>query len=222
MESLKTHPYYLLLFYTVRVGFQLVVLGIFDNSDIDATVGTSQVLSYSVCTALYSAIGPYTDYLETLLVLFDALLLTLAFVPLLKQSIAMYKVTGRRWEPNRYMSMIVKEGLAYFFMNLLSMVVVVVNGDPLLPIWFLIGASLQTIIMYPTIPRFVISMRELFDKDSRGRLEGIDSAFGISSRSGNVSGRDHSITEIVFVDGTSHPDEEGGETIHVEVRGNDT
>jgi len=69
------------------------------------------------------------------------------------------------------------------------------------------------------MPRFVISMRELFDKDSRGRLEGLDSAFGISSRSGNFTGRDTSVSEIGFAGVGSHSGEQD-EQIQLEVRGN--
>ena len=75
--------------------------------------------------------------------------------------------------------------------------------------------------MFPMMPRFVIKMRELYDKDSRGRLEGIDSAFGISSRSGDVAGRDHFVSGIAFAGVDSRPGEEGGEEIQLEDRGND-
>jgi len=78
-----------------------------------------------------------------------------------------------------------------------------------------------TISMFPMVPRFVIRMRELFDEDSRGRLEGVDSAFGISSSSGNVAGQDTSVSEIGFADTNDHPGEESGEEIQLEVRGDD-
>jgi hypothetical protein len=75
--------------------------------------------------------------------------------------------------------------------------------------------------MFPIMPQFVISMRELFDKGSLGRLEGIDSAFGISSCCGDVAGRDHSVSGIAFAGVSSRPGEEGGEEIQLDDRGND-
>ena len=43
-----------------------------------------------------------------------------------------------------------------------------------LPVSFMLLASMM--------PRFVISMRELYDRDIHGRWEGIDSAFGVLSQ----------------------------------------
>jgi len=215
----------LLLCYTVRAVLQLVIVAIFYNPDIDAIVATSQVLDYSFCTEVDAVIGPYMKYVVTWPNFFDLLLLILALIPPVKESIAMYKGTGR-WEPNRYMSLIVKEGVAYLFLNLLNNIpvsIINVDTNPVSPVWYLIFQFSYTITMYPIFPRFVIGMRELFDKDSRGRLEGIDSAFGISSHSWNVAGRDHSVSGIAFVGASSHLGEEGGEEIQVEaVRGNES
>ena len=86
-------------------------------------VGTSQVLDYSFCTEVYPVIGPYLKYVVIWPILFDVLLLILALIPLVKESNAMYKATGR-WEPNRYMSLIVKEGVAYLFLYVVHSVLV--------------------------------------------------------------------------------------------------
>ena len=40
-------------------------------------------------------------------------LLTLAIIPTLKQSLDMYKAT-KKWEPNRYMKLLVRDGILYF------------------------------------------------------------------------------------------------------------
>ena len=40
------------------------------------------------------------------------------------------------------------------------------------------------------MPRFIISVRELYDRDLRGRRQGIDTGFGVSSQpisSGNAT-----------------------------------
>ena len=48
------------------------------------------------------------------------------------------------------------------------------------------------------MPRFIISVRELYDRDLRGRRQGIDAGFGVSSQyvsSGNVA-----VSTIRFAD----------------------
>jgi len=163
-------------------------------------------------------------YVVTWTTLFDLLLLTLALVPLVKQSIATYKAT-RRWEPNRYMSLVVNQVVAYLFANLLNNIPqAIFNGDdPYDPVWFLMFNFFFVITMFPLAPRFVISMRELFDKDSRrGRLQGVDNVFAISAHSGSVARRDHSVSGMAFTGGSSEPGEaQGADEIQLEVRGND-
>jgi len=223
----------LLLGYMVRVVSNLILTAVIFNPYTDATVVDIRVpvLHYSACIEIYPRIGPYVIYAGSWSIIFDVVLLILALVPSVQQSIAMYQTT-KRWEPNRYISLIIKEGVAYYIcLNFLDNIPNVVatldnlNGDHwhLNPVgWFMIEFFYNT-SMFPIVPRFVISMRELFDKDSRGQLEGIDSAFGISSRSGNVAGLDTSVSGIPVADGISHPGEEGGEEIQLEVvRGNDS
>lgn len=75
----------------------------------------------------------------------------------------------------------------------------------------------------PLIPRFIISIRELYDRDVRGRWQGVDAGFGITSQPGGsevavvsaiafadaIPGRD----EAVARDG----DSDGAEAIQLEV-----
>ena len=60
-----------------------------------------------------------------------------------------------------------------------------------------------TLLYYTTIcplmPRFIISMRELYDRDLRGRWQGIDTAFNISSQPGVYSGN-AAVSAIQFAD----------------------
>jgi hypothetical protein len=51
----------------------------------------------------------------------------------------------------------------------------------------------------PTMPRFIISVRELYDRDLRGRWQGIDTGFGMSSHvsSGNAT---RTMSAIEFAD----------------------
>lgn len=73
------------------------------------------------------------------------------------------------------------------------------------------------------MPRFIISVRELYDRDSRGRVYGIDSGFGVVSQ--HDAGQDATVSGIAFADNEAGGDQsvEGNvecqEGIQVEVRG---
>jgi len=70
---------------------------------------------------------------------------------------------------------------------------------------------LQFVPMFTLIPRFIISIRELHARDVQGRCgEGIDTGFGLLSRSGNVGG-----TVVMFAGFEDGP--EGAEEIPMEV-----
>ena len=50
----------------------------------------------------------------------------------------------------------------------------------------------------PIIPRFIISVRELYDRDLRGRWQGIDTGFGVLSQP--VSSGNAVMSAIQFAD----------------------
>ena len=43
-------------------------------------------------------------------------------------------------------------------------------------------SALSTLAIVSVVPRFIISIRELYDRDLRGRWEGSDAGFGVLSR----------------------------------------
>jgi len=186
----------LLFCYMIQVIIQLVVTAVFDNPHTDATVIISHILDHSICTEVFPVIGPYVKYMVIDSTLFNLLLLILALVPTVKQSATMYKTT-KRWQPNRYMSLIVKEGIFYVLLNLLNNIPVAIaeaDQNPLNPTWMVILETFIIVTMYPVIPRFMLSIRELYDKDSWGVLT--DNGFGVSSR----VRQDTVLSEIAFVD----------------------
>ena len=73
------------------------------------------------------------------------------------------------------------------------------------------------------MPRFIISVRELYDRDSRGRVYGIDSGFGVISQ--HETSQNATVSGIAFADNEAGGDQsvEGNvecqEGIQVEVRG---
>jgi len=164
--------------------------------------------------------GPYVKYMVIYPTLFDLLLLALVLIPTVKGSITTYKAT-RRWQPNRYMSLIVREGAFYVLLNLLNNIPVAIveaAGNPLTPVWYPVSFLFWIVTTFPIIPRFVLSIRELYyTNDTLHCCDGIDSGFGISSYVRNIAGRDTSVSAIAFAGGTRGPGEgPGDEEIQLE------
>ena len=66
-----------------------------------------------------------------------------------------------------------------------------------------------SVLSYITIasmsPRFIISIRELYDRDLRGRWNGVDSGFGVLSQA--IASEDAVVSAIAFAD--VNPGQEG-------------
>jgi len=208
----------LLLGYSVQAILQVVITAVFINPYTDATVSSTQVLDYSVCTVANTVIGPYFKYLVIYPTLFDLLLLVLALIPTTKESTTMYKAT-KRWQPNRFLLHLrgqcvpTQTNSSHFsrkYRNLLNNIphaIVDADGDLLDPDWYLISSILWIAITFPIMPRFILSIRELYAKDTLRFCDGIDTGFGISSRVRNIAGQDTFVSAIVFVGGRSGLDE---------------
>jgi len=195
----------LLFCYVVEIVVQLVGITVFDNPRTDATVIINQVLNYTTCTEVLPALSPYLTYTLINPFLFDVLLLIFALVPTVKHSTEMYRETNL-WQPNRYMSLIVKEGIFYIVLNLfnnVSVVVSQVHTGALPPTWAVIFSLFGITTLYPIVPRFVLSMRELYEKESGN---GIDGGFGAL-----MNGQCTNVSTIVFVEGESRQGEDGNE-----------
>ena len=74
-------------------------------------------------------------------------------------------------------------------------------------------ATLSYTFIVVMSPRFIISIRELYDRDLRGRWNGIDSGFGVLSQA--VASEDAVVSAIAFADVNPGQEEdramEGGE-----------
>ena len=75
------------------------------------------------------------------------------------------------------------------------------------------------IIFYPLIPRFIISIRRMYDRDLCGRWQGIDTGFGVLSRPNACT-----MSAMVFDDDNLPPypaveDDRGRDPFSVEVVG---
>ena len=152
----------------------------------------------------------------------SALLLILAISRTLKQLVDMYNAT-KQWQPNRYMNQFMRDGIFYFFMyvtsisfsnlkltltsslelcsNTLYNILVTVGATATIyipPIIINVLIMLTASLLCCTMPRFIISVRELYDRDLRGHWQGIDTGFGGLSR--GVSSKEEFTSVIAFAD----------------------
>ncbi|KAG8219165.1 hypothetical protein J3R82DRAFT_4934 [Butyriboletus roseoflavus] len=118
----------------------------------------------------------------------------LAIAQFVRQLLQMYRVT-KGWQLNRYMNLLVQQGILYFLGIFLYNFVVLFNYSG--GVWQ--GYMLYILAyvpMYTLTPRFILSIRELYARDVQGRRgEGIDTGFGLLS-----SGRGAVGTAMVFAD----------------------
>jgi hypothetical protein len=150
-----------------------------------------------------------------------AMLLILAVISTLKQSIAWYKAT-KQWQPNHYMQLLVKDGVLYFLANMIFIITTTslqghVTGNSTSQFVLVV---LDYTALGPIMPRFIINVRELYDQDARGRGQGIDTGFGVSSQP--VSGEDTAMSAIEFAgiapgQGQGHRQVAEGEAVGWEV-----
>ncbi|KAF8442255.1 hypothetical protein L210DRAFT_3536164 [Boletus edulis BED1] len=115
----------------------------------------------------------------------------------------MYRAT-RQWQPNRYISLFAKQGILYFLAIFLFALLNVLGALGKLPTggWQAIVLFIVELVpMYTLIPRFILSMRELYARGVQvGNEGGIDSGFGLS-----VSGR--AGAAMVFADVEQNEDD---------------
>ncbi|KAH0834170.1 hypothetical protein J3R83DRAFT_11477, partial [Lanmaoa asiatica] len=134
-----------------------------------------------------------------------ATLLVLAVIQTLKQSVEMYKAT-RQWQPNRYMQQLVRDGIVYFLVNAFFNLNTLFQIANLTTTTTINGTSIQFLDLFsviticPMMPRFIISVRELYDRDVRRRCQGIDSGFGVFSQP--ISSQNGAISAIAFAEVT--------------------
>ena len=67
------------------------------------------------------------------------------------------------------------------------------------------------VTIVPLMPRFIISIRELYDRDARHGWKGIDSGFGVSSQP--VDSENGVVSGIAFADVRVNPGWEEGQTV---------
>lgn len=69
------------------------------------------------------------------------------------------------------------------------------------PTWVLIVITAIVMLFLPVMPRFVLNIREMHGREMRDRLQGIDTAFGLSSCP--IASRNTEISAVLFAEGAS-------------------
>ena len=170
----------------------------------------------------------YTRVAAILRIALCAALCILAILEFVKQSLQLYRATNV-WQPNRYMKLLLKQGVLYFLVYvpsppgtqihkqtkyrpeltvifrcriLLCSVISILTTTGNLPAMFI----LEIMPVYTLAPRFITSIRRLYVRDGQGRA---DTAFGLSSfPSSGIVGTTRS---MVFADVEPNDENEGVE-----------
>jgi len=210
----------LLLLYVPQVIVSAVWEGLYNIPNKTISVTVAQTLNFRYCS--YSSRGtPSATYRAIPRFVLGTALLILAVIPTFKQSIEMYKLT-KRWQTNRSMKLLLREGAVYFVVNLLFNMVNAIDLPVADLMLFLdtFSYSLSCAIM----PRFIISIRELYDRDLRKRWQGIDTGFGVFSQTitnGDTATSTIAVGDVSRVEGQGIMvgDTDGSEAIELEVVG---
>jgi len=174
-----------------------------------------QVLNFKFCSYASTLVTPSATWRALSRFVLGAAMLILAVIPTLNYSIDMYR-GAKTWQNNRYIKLLVKEGAVYFVVNLLFNIV---NAITLTECDFLIFLdSFSYAVSCVIMPRFIISIRALYDHDQRNRYQGLDTGFGIYSQNENTD-----VSRIIFrvtmEDLEAEGDMEGSEAISLKVDG---
>ncbi|KAF8126716.1 hypothetical protein EV363DRAFT_560190 [Boletus edulis] len=196
----------LLIIYLPQIISIVVFYGIYETPDTHFSVRVIRVVDFSFCNASFVNFPQLvTAFIVVPRFVLAAALMILAVFQTLKQSFRMYKAT-KQWRPNRYMQKLVSDGIIYFIVNVFYQITGLLTLVSTNTSTSLFLYAFSYIIFYPLIPRFIISIRELYDRDIHGRLH-IDTGFGVQSRP-NV-GLDTTVSAMVFADENQAREVEG-------------
>jgi len=156
----------------VSVVWEIIYYG--PGKTLDVSVG--HVLNFKFCNYASTSATPSATWRALPRFVLGAAMLILAVIPTLKYSIDMYRMT-KTWRSNRSIKLLVKEGAVYFVVNLLFNLVNAItpaNND----FWIFLD-SFSYAVSCAIMPRFIISIRALYDRDQRNTYEELDTGFGL-------------------------------------------
>jgi len=203
----------LLVMYIAEVVILIVSISIYSDPKY-APVTIVPLLNHIVCTITFttqawnkaSAIAQFT---------YGAILCSLMVGKFARDLLQSHQGT-RKWHFNRYITLLVRDGVLYFlvtFLNSLVNMLGLLNAIPpgYIAIVLLIAS---TIPIYTLTPRFVMNIRELYIRDMQGhRNNDIDIGFGFSSRAGQGMGASTTLGTIAFAEGSATMELEDREEI---------
>jgi len=225
--------YSLLFIYVPEAIVSLIFTGIYNNpntylSALFSPVSIVQVVDFSICkSSTNKSISLIHLYVSIPRLILGVILFILALIPALKDAVGMYKAT-KQWQSNKYLKQLMKDGIFYFLMNVLLTAYRILKSQ-------LDGTNISLrfltafcyMIVFPMMPRFIISIRELYDRDLRRLWQGVDTGFGVFSQPS--PSENATISVIVFTDvapgqgrGQVVDDGEASEEIRLDVLGDGT
>ncbi|KAF9225021.1 hypothetical protein BS17DRAFT_60768 [Gyrodon lividus] len=178
----------LLAVYIPTIVLYLVTTGIVDDPKTSLTVSNPEVAGVKFCAATVTQKSTYLFSLYVVIPRFilSILLCIAAVARFVRQSLQMHKAI-KQWRSDRYMKLLVRESILYFFANLLYSVASFIENFQTAYIFL---AMASCIFPYVLAPRFVISVRELY---SHAVAEHVDTGFGVGSQR-----RSMNINTIIF------------------------
>jgi len=207
----------LLFIYVPGVIIGFIFTGIYNDSNPYFLVSIIRLPNLTYCNYSYDPPVPIWSYMSPTFVLGVALLI-LAVMQTLTQSFYMYKAT-KHWQPNEYMKLLVRDGILYFLVNVLFDVPYFLTSTGVT--LYISMVCLTSILLCCMMPRFIISVRVLYDREP-DRQQGIDTGFGVSSQ---LDGQHAALSGIQFAnivpgeDQGMEGDENDAEAIRLEVVG---
>ncbi|KAN0094808.1 hypothetical protein V8E55_003095 [Tylopilus felleus] len=175
----------LLVFYVPTIILLAVSTGYYNNPKTYLSVSNPQVLNATFCNIDYTSSSRFGSYAFIPRFILAALMFTFSLCKFFTESVRAYKATNR-WMPNRH--------LLY---NINSFIAGPTNANSVGVVGILTDV-LSYILLFILCPRFIMSVRELYNRDTQygwRRGSGIDSGFGFGG-GGNAA-----MGSIRFVDG---------------------
>ncbi|KAI9573186.1 hypothetical protein HD554DRAFT_2059614 [Boletus coccyginus] len=191
----------LLFIYIVQTIVGVVYTAVYINPNTYLSATITQVPDFQnlpFCSFFLNVPPNITVYFMIPRFVLSAVLLVLALAQTLKQSVQMYKAT-KQWQPNRYMKLLVSDGIIYFFTSLLyntTQAILSGTGFTTSSPSMIFLVSFVYFLFATIMPRFIISVREMYDRDLRHLWQGGNTQSGVLS---------HSI--MAFVDVASRQDQ---------------
>jgi len=179
----------LLTLYFVEMAPGFILAGL-DSDAKYLPVSVAQVLGSSFCSYNYTRFAStWTNVVIILQMIYGGVLCMLASAQCARRSLQIYHAT-KQWQLNRYMGLLVRQGVVYFFAFFLLNLINLLFALNMLPakLWVIILLiPAELVPAYTLTPRFILSIRELYAHSIQsGHSHGskMDSGFGQSGRSG--------------------------------------